>query len=245
MKRFGFTLVEILVVVTVISILATISVVAYNGVQKRAADTVVSTSVKQADEALQAYFATHKDYPPNLAAVGYAAPDTAVLALYTNAPTVRKYSAGYLNSDQNAQLFLNSCNAVMPVVGTVATQNNCSFPSNTVLFVSASKSSVALSATEPINQSAFALRCGTACDSATATIINDFLSQGGTFPIMVPNSQVTLPEPDIIQATGNATNYCLEGSATEHSTTLYHISASDKGEIQDGACPNNPDLHYP
>jgi prepilin-type N-terminal cleavage/methylation domain-containing protein len=35
MKRLGFTLVEILVVITVISILATISVVAYNGVQKK------------------------------------------------------------------------------------------------------------------------------------------------------------------------------------------------------------------
>jgi type IV pilus assembly protein PilA len=43
--RYGFTIVELLVVVVVISILASISVVAYQGVQKRAYNDRVISAV--------------------------------------------------------------------------------------------------------------------------------------------------------------------------------------------------------
>ena len=45
MKR-GFTIVELLIVIVVIAILASISIVAYNGVQQRARTTALQSDVR-------------------------------------------------------------------------------------------------------------------------------------------------------------------------------------------------------
>lgn len=49
----AFTLVELLIVVVVISILAAISVVAYNGMQQRASDATMRVGVNQIEKAIQ------------------------------------------------------------------------------------------------------------------------------------------------------------------------------------------------
>jgi prepilin-type N-terminal cleavage/methylation domain-containing protein len=57
----GFTVVELLIAIIVISILASVTVVAFNGVRNRAANTQVAAAVNQTEKALRA----HKEYTGN------------------------------------------------------------------------------------------------------------------------------------------------------------------------------------
>ena len=51
----GFTIVELLIVIVVIAILASISVVAYNGVQQRAKASSLASTLKSAEKAFRLY----------------------------------------------------------------------------------------------------------------------------------------------------------------------------------------------
>ena len=54
----GFTIVELLIVIVVIAILASISVVAYNGIQQRSNNTRSTAAAKQLIGLIKAYTAT-------------------------------------------------------------------------------------------------------------------------------------------------------------------------------------------
>ena len=54
-SRSGFTIVELLIVIVVIAILASISVVAYAGIQTRAQASAIAADLKAAEKALNAY----------------------------------------------------------------------------------------------------------------------------------------------------------------------------------------------
>ncbi len=63
-SRFrGFTIVELLIVIVIISILATISVVTYVDIQKRARNSQTLSMVSTYQTALAAYLAIHGQYP--------------------------------------------------------------------------------------------------------------------------------------------------------------------------------------
>jgi len=67
----GFTVVELLIVVVVIAILATITIVAFNGIQDRAKVSAVKSSVSQGVKKVLAYAALHSDtYPSNATDAG-------------------------------------------------------------------------------------------------------------------------------------------------------------------------------
>lgn len=51
----GFTIVELLIVIVMIAILATISMVAYNGIQQRARMAAEQAAATQAERAIMAY----------------------------------------------------------------------------------------------------------------------------------------------------------------------------------------------
>lgn len=62
-KKRGFTIVELLIVIVVIAILAAISIVAFNGVQDRAKNTVRENDFAQIKKALLAYNTVHGGVP--------------------------------------------------------------------------------------------------------------------------------------------------------------------------------------
>jgi prepilin-type N-terminal cleavage/methylation domain-containing protein len=62
-KAYGFTIVELLIVIVVIAILATISVAAYNGIQQRSNNTTIINAASQTLKAVQMYIAQEGRYP--------------------------------------------------------------------------------------------------------------------------------------------------------------------------------------
>lgn len=69
--RSGFTIVELLVVIVVIGILATISFVAYSGVQARARDTIRRNDLVLIKSALMVYNAEKKNWIETGSGCGY------------------------------------------------------------------------------------------------------------------------------------------------------------------------------
>lgn len=66
-KTAGFTIVELLIVIVVIGILATITIVAYNGVQDRARATVLQSDLRQAQQQLMLDQVDSGSYPASTA----------------------------------------------------------------------------------------------------------------------------------------------------------------------------------
>ena len=237
----GFTVVELLVVIVIISILFSIVVVSYGSWRHRTADKAVLSDLNQASSSLESYKNFHNDYPPNLAGTGFAASQEVAMTLWTNAPQARTYTD--LTPDQNAQLFLNSCNANMPITDGSNTYNTaCTFAGQNV-HVSGTVASNVVIQGPSFSQDDFTLKCGSACDAARQTILDDFLSQGGTFPISVPKQQVALPDP-VLSTYGTATQYCLEAASAMFADIRYHVSR-DQHTPQSGPCPSDSSLHYP
>lgn len=63
MRRTGFTIVELLIVIVVIAILAAITIVAYNGVQQQATNTKTVSALKSWVTALNLYKAQNGGWP--------------------------------------------------------------------------------------------------------------------------------------------------------------------------------------
>lgn len=62
-KRAGFTIVELLIVIVIIAILAAITIVAYNGIQGRAKYAREQSDMSSLNSLIQMYYATNGQYP--------------------------------------------------------------------------------------------------------------------------------------------------------------------------------------
>ena len=62
-KMKGFTIVELLIVIVVIGILATLVIVTFTGVQEKARDSQRQTDINALDSHLAAFYATYGAYP--------------------------------------------------------------------------------------------------------------------------------------------------------------------------------------
>lgn len=65
-NRFGFTIVELLIVIVVIGILAAISIVAYNNVSNKANDATVASEANNFMKKMEIYKAENGTYPQSL-----------------------------------------------------------------------------------------------------------------------------------------------------------------------------------
>lgn len=241
MKLRGFTLVEILITVVVLAILASIAIVSYTPFQVRSARAATQAEIEQARSKLELYNGLERDYPPNFAGIDYSAPTSVVMTLYNNAPQIRVFNS--LTADQNAQLFLNACNANMPITsGSTTYSTSCAFAGINI-HVKGQVSSNIVYHGPTVDESEVVLDCGSVCDAAIAKIISEFKAQGGHFPITVPKKQVSLPNTWTNEAYGKATKYCLEGRYTLFNDVVYHV-VSGSTNIVEGMCEDDPDLHY-
>jgi type II secretion system protein G len=69
-KQTGFTIVELLIVIVIIGILAAITIVAYNGIQERAAFSSYKSDINSINKAILLYHADNGAYPGNNAPSG-------------------------------------------------------------------------------------------------------------------------------------------------------------------------------
>lgn len=63
-RQSGFTIVELLIVIVIIGILATLVIVTFSGVQQRARDSERKTDINAIAGQLEAFYATNGFYPP-------------------------------------------------------------------------------------------------------------------------------------------------------------------------------------
>lgn len=240
-QQRGFTIAEVLVAVSVIAILAAVTIVGYNFVQRRSSDGAVQHTLSDALRSLQVYYALNRAYPSNLADTDYSPPLSVAVAFYTDAAQTPVYSN--LTPEQNAQLFLNACNGYMPIVsGGVTYNTSCAYAGNNAHIAGQVSSNVIIHGPS-IVQSDFILTCGPACTTAQNNILSTFTSQGGTFPLAVPKSGSILPQPTM-QSAGAATRFCIEGRSPQFVDVVYHAK-SDNQSVEDGPCVADPTLHYP
>lgn len=69
LNRKGFTIVELLIVIVIIGILATIGFVAFSGAQNKANKSKAESTVSQVKSKLGEYYAVNNTYPADKAAV--------------------------------------------------------------------------------------------------------------------------------------------------------------------------------
>lgn len=113
-RTSGFTIVELLIVIVIIGILAAITIVAYNGIQNRANDTVIKNDLKQSYTKIQAFYALNSSLPASQAEIN------------DNLVTTRKSYGG----GGNFLLYCRADNGVAAIVGRSTSGNGFAYSSN-------------------------------------------------------------------------------------------------------------------
>lgn len=90
MRTKGFTIVELLIVIVVIAILAAITIVAFNGVQQRAQNSAILSSVRATSKLIKSYKVTYGTYP---SLGGYCATSDNSCTNYNPAPVTSNNAA--------------------------------------------------------------------------------------------------------------------------------------------------------
>ncbi len=98
MKRRGFTIIELLVVVAAITILVAISVSAYESYQKRSFDAQAVALAAAVKSGAERYYATNNEYPLASTLFG-GTPTGNPPATFTSASTILNVPSSNLNTD--------------------------------------------------------------------------------------------------------------------------------------------------
>lgn len=118
-RRQGFTIVELLIVVVVIAILAAITIVAYNGIQNRAKASAAQEAAKQTYTKILTYAVDNADtYPASLAALNITNSDSTTYQYSVdNAASPRTFCLTATTS--NVSYYISQA-VITPTVGACA-----------------------------------------------------------------------------------------------------------------------------
>ena len=95
LNRRGFTVVEVLMVIVVIAILAAVSVVTYNGMQKRAQYSAIAATLNTYEKGFRLYKAAHGEFPHS---AGYAYSCLGKISDYPAEGLFGEGQCGFVNS---------------------------------------------------------------------------------------------------------------------------------------------------
>lgn len=102
-KTYGFTIVELLIVIVIIGILATITIVSYRGITQKAVETSLASDLSNASTKLKMFQAEHGVYP---ATIDCEQPDsnTNVCIKLSSENTIAEYTFDNSTKDKKFQL---------------------------------------------------------------------------------------------------------------------------------------------
>ncbi len=104
----GFTLVELLVVVAIISILAAIAIPQFTAYRVHSIDTQMKSDLKNAAVAMESYYAEYKTYPTavgDITAVGFRQTDGVTLEITLILPSTYTLTASKANGSKASFIY--------------------------------------------------------------------------------------------------------------------------------------------
>jgi type IV pilus assembly protein PilA len=107
----GFSLVEILIVIAVISVLAAIAIAQFTGYRTHAFDAQMKTDLKNAAVAMESYYAEYKVYPATVAAIstaGFRQTTGVGLVITVTSPSTFTLTASTPNGSQPSFTYTSS-----------------------------------------------------------------------------------------------------------------------------------------
>jgi prepilin-type N-terminal cleavage/methylation domain-containing protein len=256
LRRNGFTVVELLIVIVVIGILATITIVAYNGIQQRAAATVVENDLTNIRKSMEITRGKKGAYPSAIPSDIEISPK---ISLAKISDDTLHYSG--VTPVQNGVLFSEICDSLIAEglgSGTnmggdtddyITSCDNYNHGSIQITGWDSEVFSTPL-AESTITSYIASVPAGDAWHPNQQSTVQNFYTElrdrfiatGGSFPIASfwdswasPGNGVMhedLPEPDETESAD--TSYCIQAVYDGKSDLTWHIN--EHGPVTPGAC---------
>ena len=258
-KKYGFTIVELIIVIVVVGLLTAIVVVSYSGVQKYSAERVMQSDLDNATGEMQRLALSNNGvYPTTLPAT--ITPSPKVILVIKQSSTTKFYANnGPLSPVQNGVLMAEICqDLINEGVGKGIDQGGvsrdyitgCGNWNHDSMQISGYDNKIYATPVSDITLLNYAdtFTTNDAYNKARETTVKNFyhqlvdrhLAEGGTYPITsfwdywaTPNNGGVVVDPLPASSTSNAT-YCIEATHATYPDLKWHVSQDAK--LKKGSC---------